>query len=203
MDMFTIGITGPTGSGKTSALHALESLGALALDCDKIYHELLAECGEMKQEINTRFTGVLCDGIIDRKALREIVFNDPEALLDLNAITHKYVEAERDRRVRRWQAEGGRVVGIDAIALIESGLNKTCNAVVGVVSPVETRIARIMTRDGLTRQEAEQRILAQKPERFFEENCDYLLRNVYNTQEAFEAECKLFFANLIGGYFNE
>ena len=203
MDMFTIGITGPTGSGKTSALYALESLGALALDCDKIYHELLAECNEMKQEINTRFTGVLRGGVIDRKALREIVFNDQNALLDLNAITHKYVEAERERRTRQWQAEGGRITGIDAIALIESGLAETCNAVVGVVAPTETRIARIMARDGLTRQEAEQRILAQKPERFFEENCDYLLRNVYNTYEAFEAECKLFFTNLIGGYFNE
>ncbi|MCL2408639.1 MAG: dephospho-CoA kinase [Oscillospiraceae bacterium] len=203
MDMFTIGITGPTGSGKTSALRALESLGALALDCDKIYHELLAECTEMKQEINARFPGVLSDGIIDRKALREIVFNDPAALLELNAITHKYIAAERERRVRQWQSQGGRIVGVDAIALIESGLGKTCNAVVGVVSPAETRIARIIARDGLTRAGAEQRISAQKPERFFEENCDYLLRNVYNTHEEFEAECKAFFINLIGGYINE
>ena len=198
--MFVIGITGPTGAGKTSALRAVESLGALAMDCDKIYHELLEDCDDMKSELSARFGGVLVDGAIDRARLREIVFNDPTALRDLNAITHKYIKRERDRRLDDWKAQGGKVAAVDAIALIESGAAAECDIVVGVTAPVESRIERIIARDGITRDVAEQRVAAQKTDDFFREHCDYLLENVYNTPDEFEAHCRAFFEKLTGGH---
>jgi len=198
--MFIIGITGPTGAGKTSALRAVESLGALALDCDEIYRMLLEGCGDMQSEIDARFEGVLVGGDIDRARLREIVFNDSGALRDLNAITHKYVKRERDRKVEDWRAQGGTLAAVDAIALIESGAAGGCDVVVGVIAPVDRRIERIVTRDGITHDAARQRVAAQKTDDFYRQHCDYLLENVYNTPDEFEVECKVFFEKLIGGH---
>ena len=195
--MFIIGITGGSGAGKTSALMALRSLGALVLDCDAIYHELLAGNAELKSELAERFEGVLKNGTIDRKLLGQIVFSDPSALLDLNAITHGYVGGELKRRLAEWESSGGNVAAIDAIALIDSGRAESCDVVVGVTAPAETRITRIMRRDGITREQAELRINAQKPDSFFRENCDFMLEGIYDSPDEFEEVCKEFFTRLI------
>ena len=200
--MFTIGITGGTGAGKTAALRALESLGALALDCDAIYHELLEKNTNLKTELETKFSGVLKDGEIDRKRLGEIVFSDPEALTDLNAITHKYVSREIEQRISNWEAAGGTIVAIDAIALIESGRAKKCDVVVGVIAPKELRITRIMERDGITKNQAELRINAQKPDSFYREHCDHILEGIYAKSKEFETECTQFFTTILGGLQN-
>ena len=200
--MYIIGITGGTGSGKTSALRALEALGALVLDCDAIYHELLAGDEALKSELGTRFDVVLHDETIDRTALSKIVFSDSTALHDLGLITNKYVGAEIERRINEWEASGGTVAAIDAILLIESGRAKKCDIVVGVTAPREMRINRIKKRDGITREQAEMRINAQKTDSFYEENCDFILEGIYESSKEFEDKCKAFFVKLIGGKIN-
>jgi len=196
--MFIIGITGGTGSGKTTVLHALETLGALAVDCDAIYHELLGTDAAMLGEIGSRFPGAVSDGKLDRRALGDVVFSDPEALSDLNAITHKYVTAEVNRRLADWEASGGKAAAIDAIALIEGGRHRMCDVVVGVTAPREVRLQRIMDRDGITRKSAETRIDAQKPDSFYIENCDYILESKYDAPDEFERACVEFFEGLLG-----
>jgi len=195
--MFVIGITGGTGAGKTSVLRVIESLGALALDGDEIYHELLSTNTGLMSEIEAWFGGVLKDGVIDRSRLGDIVFSDPDALLRLNAITHKYVCGEFEARLAEWEKKGGKIAAIDAIALVESGFGKRCDFTVAVTAPVEVRVLRIMRRDGLTRGQAKMRINAQKPDSFYEENCDCLLECAYDTPTEFEVKCKKLFEEVI------
>ena len=195
--MYIIGITGGTGAGKTSALRAIGSLGAFVLDCDELYHELLCNNSELKSELASRFTGVLHDGVIDRETLGGIVFSNPDALLDLNAITHKYITDEIDRQLADWAMRGGTVAAIDAIGLIESGRAEKCDVVIGVTAPVEMRISRIMKRDGLTREQAQKRIGAQKPDSYFKEHCDHILEGNCDISEEFEEKCREFFKQII------
>ncbi|NLA86586.1 MAG: dephospho-CoA kinase [Clostridiales bacterium] len=195
--MIIIGITGGTGGGKTSALRALRSLGALVIDCDRLYHELLTDNADMIHEIASRFEGVVRDGALDRKVLGQIVFNDAAALAELNDITHKYVSAEVDRWLSAWEKKGGALAAVDAIALIESGRSEKCDIVVGVTAPFDIRVRRIVTRDGVSEDYAKLRISAQKPDSFFYENCDYVLVSDCETVEQFEEKCVEFFTRIL------
>ena len=95
-----VGITGGTGSGKTTALDVLRGFGALVIDCDALYHELLRGSADMIAEIDKYFPGAVVDGAVDTKSLGAVVFTDEEALRDLNLITHKYINLEISRRLR-------------------------------------------------------------------------------------------------------
>ena len=166
--MKRIGITGPTGAGKTTALHALAELGAHIIDADQVYHQLLAGSVPMRRALLDRFGVSIrgADGEIDRKALGAIVFADPNALSDLNAITHRFVGDEIASQSAQAEREGRPAVAIDAIALIESGIGAECDAVVGVLAPKEVRIRRIMAREGISEAYARKRVEAQQGDGF-------------------------------------
>ena len=182
------GITGGTGCGKTTALKAIESLGGLVLDCDAIYHELLKTDPSLLGAINSRFPGVVENGELQRKKLGAIVFADPHALEDLNAITHAAVKAEVERRLETAPA----LAAIDAIELFDSGLASLCDATVAIVAPLEDRVQRLMARDNVSEDYARARIAAQKDERWFRAHCDAVLEN-NGEKDAFATNCVDFF----------
>ncbi len=186
-----VGITGGTGCGKTTALSAFAALGGRVLDCDRIYHELLRQDAQMIAAIDSRFPGTVKEGILNTKALGAIVFGDESALKDLNAITHGAVK----KRVQQLLSEADGPAAIDAIALFEGGLAELCQVTVAVIAPESSRVARLMARDGISREYAQMRIRAQKPQEAFSEMCGYTLCND-GTQEEFYGKCLAFFRNL-------
>lgn len=194
--MTVVGITGPSGSGKTTALQALKELGALVIDCDALYHELLEGDAALVDALAARFPEAYSGGTIDRRALAARVFSDAEALGDLNTISHRFVRREVTRRLRDWAMAGGRLAAVDAIELIEGGLGERCDLVLGVLAPREERIRRIVLRDGITPERATARVDAQKGDAYFKEKCDHIL---YNTgdEDQFSNTCREYFTEVL------
>ena len=195
--MMIVGITGPTGSGKTTALNVIREMGGCVLDLDAVYHGLLKTDAGLLRELDARFPGVVRNGELDRKALGNIVFADKQALSDLNAITGKYILAETDRQLEAAQRQGVPIAAIDAINLLEGDLPERCDVTVAVTAPVEIRVGRLMERDGISEEYARLRISAQQPNEYFEAHCDHTLRNGEGTQEAFAQNCRELFARLL------
>lgn len=176
-----LGITGGSGCGTSTVGALLEKHGFYFVDADRVYRELLAEDRTLQQALASRFgEAILQGGTVDRKALAAIVFSDADALADLNRITHTAIIAEVDRRIA---AAPEKHAAVEAIALIESGMADSCDAVVSVLCGFETRLARIMARDGLTEDAARARLNAQKADPFFIDNSDYVLTNDGSLQD--------------------
>lgn len=197
--MTVIGITGPTGAGKTTVLNVLAEMGGLILDCDAIYHELTVSCDPMREELVLRFGAGIFDedGALKRKALGSIVFDDPAALADLNEITHRYVRQTVKQALEQAEADGVCAAAIDAIALLESGLGELCHATVAVIAPDEIRVRRIMAREGIGEEYARLRISAQKPNGYFETHCDHVLCNDGDDPAGIRAKAGKLFEMLI------
>ena len=172
-----IGITGPSGAGKTTALSLLREKGAFVLDCDAVYHELLERDATLLGAIEQAFPGTVKDGALDRKTLGTVVFSDPDALETLNGITHRFVSEEIGRCLSDFATAGGTLAALDAVELIASGLGEICDLTIGVLADEELRVRRIMARDGIGREAALLRVRAQKPEEYYRQNCGAVVYN--------------------------
>ena len=186
-----LGITGGTGCGKTTLLNVIAEKGGLILDCDALYHQLLARDDRLLSAIEGRFPGTVENGQLQRKKLGNIVFSDKNALLDLNRITHSAI---REEVLRQLEARPG-LAAIDAIALFEGGLAELCDTIVAVTAPVEVRVQRLMQRDQISEDYARSRIAAQHDESWFRQHCHHILEND-STQAHFQEKCVAFLRNL-------
>ena len=182
-----IGITGGTGCGKTTLLDLIRDRGGLVLDCDAIYHQLLRTDAALLQAIENRFPGTVENGQLQRKKLGAIVFRDPDALQDLNRITHSAITAEVLHQLKSQP----KLAAIDAIALFESGLHRLCDVTVAITAPTEDRIRRLMARDGISEDYARSRIAAQPSNEDFSFRCDHTLENSGEIH-VFQSNCLAF-----------
>lgn len=174
--MRIIGLTGGSGTGKGTFAALLREKGAGWVDADAVYRALCAENREMLRELDTAFGGVLDEnGALDRPKLASIVFADPEKLKQLNAITLPYIRAASLEAMR---AQGDcPFVLYDAPTLFEVGADDLCERIIGVLAETETRVQRIMARDGLDDVAARARIGAQPDANFYRARCDYIVEN--------------------------
>jgi dephospho-CoA kinase len=162
--MKVIGLTGGIGSGKSAIAGFLKEMGAAVIDADKVGHEILNPGTAGCQKVSDEFGKSICtpEGGIDRKRLSWIVFNDPESLKKLNAITHPLILDEVKRRIKKHQAEGYDVVIVEAALILESGWSPYMDEIWLALAPQDITLARLEKR-GLSPTEARARISAQIP----------------------------------------
>ena len=184
-----VGLTGQTGAGKSEVARLLEQKGLPVVSADKAAR-LAVEDEEVRRALCEAFGNVLLpDGSLDRRRTAAIAFSTPENTAKLNAITHpKIIQIMLDEAER---AEGGTVV-FDASQLFESGEDMICDEIISVVSDRDTRIKRLMERDGIDRAEIERRISVQHSEEFFKARSDDIIVNDGTPEELAEAVDKLY-----------
>jgi dephospho-CoA kinase len=182
-----VGLTGGIGSGKSTVAAMLRDRGAIVLDADDFAREAVRPGTDALRRVAERFGPevLAADGTLDRQELAAIVFADPDALGDLEAIVHP--------EVRRSIAEGvqdnidtDNVVVLVNPLLIEMGTHRDCDVVVVVSTSPETQVRRAVTR-GLTEDDVRARIAAQLPLEQRAAQADVLLDNE-GTLEELEAQ---------------
>lgn len=171
-----IGLTGGSGTGKSTLSDVAKSIGFYVIDADKVGHDIIKIGRAAYNDIVDSFGKeiLLTTGEIDRKALGNIVFSDPEKLELLNKITHKRIEEDIDRLIRLC---GNKNIVLDAALLYESGMNKKCDYVIAVNAPIIERIERICYRDSISPQKAVMRINSQHADDFYSSKAN---KTIYN-----------------------
>ena len=194
--MRIIGITGPTGAGKSVLSSYLREKGIPVIDADKVYHSLLVPPSECLDALRRAFgDGIFKGEELDRRALSEIVFNDKEKLALLNSTVLGIVLDRCRGMLAEYESEGHAVAAVDAPTLIASGFHRECHKIVSVLSSPEIRVERIMARDGLTREAAETRVQGQRSDSFYVEHSDAVLINDSDEKE-FLDKCEELIRNL-------
>ena len=161
--MLVLGLTGGIASGKSLVAASFVRRGARLLDADRIARDVVALGTPGLAAVLQRFGQEmrLPDGNLDRSRLGALIFADAAARADLNALLHPRI---RDRIAADLQAarkEGVALCVVDAALLFELGLDAACDAVIAVDCDEAQQIARLMARNGLTREAAQQRIASQ------------------------------------------
>jgi len=161
--MIRIGLTGPIGCGKSTVAAWLAERGAAVVDADRVAHDVLGPGRPAVEEVLERFGNQVVgrDGAIDRAALARIVFADPAALRDLEAIVHPKVRPVILDTFAAARAAGAPAVVVEAIKLVEGGLAELCDEVWLVTCTTRAQHDRLAVR-GLNRDEAARRITAQR-----------------------------------------
>lgn len=176
---FTVGLTGPTGAGKSYVCEIFRQKGFKIIDCDKIAHELTAKNAPILAELADEFgEDVVKNGELDRKLLASRAFDKKEHTKKLNSILHPAI-AEKCKE----EAQGLTV--LDASQLFEANMQNDCYKVIGVLADEDVRIKRIIARDNITEQQAKLRMSAQFDNDYFIDNCDYI---IYNNGEDIAAQ---------------
>ena len=180
--MKIIGLCGGSGSGKGTVCDIFRTLGIPSVDTDAVYHQLTSGPSDCLEALKNEFGDSIVSesGSLNRRALAAIVFSEDgngERLNTLNTIAHKFILNEARKRLESFASEGFEYAIVDAPLLYESGFDKECNVIIGVIADFETRIERIMLRDGISREAASNRIAAQMTDEELINRCDFIISN--------------------------
>ncbi|XP_068161783.1 dephospho-CoA kinase domain-containing protein [Antennarius striatus] len=164
--MFLVGLTGGISSGKSTVSSMLRELGCPIIDADVVARKVVEPRTPAYSRIVAHFGSdvLLENGEIDRKKLGQIIFVDEEKRRLLNAITHPEIQKAMLKQILFYFIRGYRYVVLDVPLLFETRrLTQFLNHTVVVYCDPATQLSRLMQRDGLTQEEAEQRLAAQMP----------------------------------------
>jgi len=184
--MLRVGLTGSIGVGKTFVTGVLAELGCHVLDADELAREVVTPGSPALERVVAAFGRQVLrdDETLDRAKLGSIVFADSAKRQLLNSILHPYIVAEQDLRLREWEAEDPDGIGVvDAALMIESGGYQRFDKLIVVHCRPEVQLERLMLRNALTRDQAEQRVSAQMDQEEKKKFADYLI----DTSDGFES----------------
>lgn len=193
---FVLGLTGQTGAGKSSAQQICRDNGYFVIDCDKLYHEITVAESPIVNALCEAFTDDVLneDGSLNFKKLAEKAFASPENTQKLNNTVFPFIMDEVKKRISDSDAE---LILLDAPTLFESGCDKLCNKTIAVLAERNIRKQRIIDRDKISDEQAENRLDAGKSDEFYLNKCD---KTVYNNT-SYE-EFLVNFKDALGGIFN-
>lgn len=174
-----VGITGQTGAGKTTICDVFREKGFAIINADMITHTVQCAGSPCLKEISECFKEkVITDsGELDRKAMAKIVFSDKSKLELLNSICYPYITCEVLNLIREYSAKGHKFILLDAPTLFESRADDFCDLIISVIASEDSRLDRIVNRDGISRAEALKRMHSQLDEKFFINNSDFIIKN--------------------------
>ncbi len=154
---FVIGLTGNIATGKSVVRRMLEHLGAYTIDADALTHRTYAKGAPGYQQVIDRFGKWLInkDGEIDRKKLGNLVFSDPEAMKQLEAIVHPLVRQATEILTKRASQT---VIVIEAIKLLEGELRMVCDSIWVTNAPENVQVERLMRKRSMNRDQASERV---------------------------------------------
>jgi dephospho-CoA kinase len=156
--MKVIGLTGNIGCGKSTVAGWLRDMGVAVIDLDAVARQIRNNDAEARRRIETRF------GTIEAGKLAAIVFSDPEALADLEAILHPVVRNETRVLLAELEAAGAEAACIEAIKLLESPLNDRCDSIWVVRCEEADAVRRVAASRGMTEEQARARLANQSPQ---------------------------------------
>jgi dephospho-CoA kinase len=184
-DKTIIGLTGNIATGKSVVRKMLEQLGAYGIDADALAHRALLPDAPGYQPVIEAFGKwiVASDGTIDRVRLGRIVFNDADALAQLESIIHPLVFQGIDFLIRKAKQH---VIVIEAIKLIEAGIAKECDSIWVTTTSPEIQIQRLIQNRGMKVSEARQRVNAQNPQSEKIQAADVVINNAGSFTESYD-----------------
>jgi dephospho-CoA kinase len=159
-----VGLTGGIGSGKSTVGRMVQALGVPVIDADRLAREVVAPGQPAHAEVAARWPETIAaDGQIDRKRLGALVFSDPAARAQLEAITHPRIQERLQREAEALERAGHRLAFYEASLLVEVGRHRDFDALVVVTADEAQQVARTVARDGSSPQQAMARVRAQLP----------------------------------------
>ncbi len=187
--IYITGLTGMSGAGKTTACRVFAENGFAVIDCDNVARRVVEKGRPALRDIAGHFTEdiLTADGELDRGKLGGIVFGDREKLDTLNDIIYPYITYFIVDKMTQLEKNGSELILLDAPTLFESGADKLCDVIVSVTADRASCAERIMSRDGLTAEQAENRLSSQHDAGFYRERSDYCAENT-GTAEEFSAK---------------
>lgn len=176
--MKVIGLTGPTGSGKSTVAAEAKKLGMAVIDCDAVAKEVVGGNRCVLSKLASAFgKDIIRDKKLDRKLLAARAFSDEKSTELLNAITLPPICKKIKSLISQYKKDGAKAVLLDAPTLYESGTDSLCDGVIAVLSSRENRKARIIGRDGLSEADADIRLSASKPDGYYTSRTKFVIRN--------------------------
>lgn len=177
--VMVVGLTGQTGAGKSTVSRIFSENGFAVINADHIAHDITGKGSKCLAEIQDVFGSEIMnsDGTLNRKGLAAIVFSDQKKLEMLNSITYPYITSEILKEIRRLSLTGEKLILLDAPTLFESRADDFCELIISVVADSDVRMQRIVSRDGLSEEQALRRMNSQLDEDYFISHSDYIIRN--------------------------